>query len=584
MSTDLFVQDPKRLREQLASKPDVNKLNYAGETVLFEAARFVVPESVQMLLDAGADATIRATNGNNVLHELFSYRREEGPKTIELFRLLVSKGADPNALDKEGRLPLARAIGAWQWQFSCPPVVALAELCDVNVRAPRKPTLLHLAVESIMPDAVRALLARGAKIDALSKSAQLMLAAFTDDLPGAKKLLSSGVKPDSFKGLGQKGEWYGFWRPMSVAAKYGSFEMVELLLDHGANPNEGYPGDRPITHVVERGNLELTKRLLAAGADDQGRTTALCGAVKQGNVPLFELALPLVSKDDLKYAIAVACTAGRMSLLERLVAAAGGTVAVADTDGRWNYLSWDALFEQNRVEVVQFLIAHGAKLDRRDDKGRGLLERAQLAGRNEIVALLEKAGAPKPGDRTAEVLARWRARLEKEKQPWPEWRELQERASKPGWKLQINNGRDYLVAADGKLSIRVLEEHEHTEPSWLAPLVRLAPRSDLNIAGSLAKFHDWGPINRDLVPDAEGVPIPHGVRALQSTAGGTAIGINAKGNVVGFTGQGWPSTGTLEAFMRYCLRRTLDGEAWSDGYQSSPLLATYGLTPINFLE
>lgn len=61
--------------------------------------------------------------------------------------------------------------------------------------------------------------------------------------------------------------------PLSIASKLGHYEICELLLNHGANPNASKTADPPpefgipICHAVENEDYKLADLLLAHGAD-----------------------------------------------------------------------------------------------------------------------------------------------------------------------------------------------------------------------------------------------------------------------------------------------------------------------------
>ena len=62
-------------------------------------------------------------------------------------------------------------------------------------------------------------------------------------------------------------------RPISAAARRGDFELVRLLLEHGANPSlpeEGAPRGHALWNAVYHNHVDLAELLLGHGADPNG--------------------------------------------------------------------------------------------------------------------------------------------------------------------------------------------------------------------------------------------------------------------------------------------------------------------------
>ncbi|KAK5109714.1 hypothetical protein LTR85_002283 [Meristemomyces frigidus] len=121
----------------------------------------------------------------------------------------------------------------------------------------------------------------------------------TSDVRLAKICLSTGMDPDT--SIGQRK------RPLSVATKHGSLELVQLLLQNGADVNAP-PAEKywrtALQAASEKGHFELVHLLLQNGADvnapptrDTGRT-ALQAAPGQGNIELVRLLFSFGARVD----------------------------------------------------------------------------------------------------------------------------------------------------------------------------------------------------------------------------------------------------------------------------------------------
>ena len=187
--------------------------------------------------------------------------RQRSPKNaVEVARLLLSTGADPNAL-------------SWAYGGQCttmallvsstPPAQAgvqvplVALLIDVDAsRRPAGEGTWTSPVETALVfgkhDAAQALVRRGAPIESLAAAAGL------GRIEDVKRLLPSAEEQDRHRAL-------------ALAAQCGQAEAVSILLDAGEDPNRfNPPGTHahtpPIHQAIAAGHLNVVKLLVERGA------------------------------------------------------------------------------------------------------------------------------------------------------------------------------------------------------------------------------------------------------------------------------------------------------------------------------
>lgn len=193
---------------------------------------------------------------------------------------------------------------------------------DVNLATKDGKTALMVAAREAERDLVKRLLAAGARVDAVNSGGgtPLMYATVGGDPEIVRLLLAHGARVDVQGKFG--------WTAMLIACAKGNEEIVRMLLEHGADVNladiygftplikAAYENrlavvrslleievvklnaadDRGLTalhHAVAGGYIEITRALLARGADtertDKEGRTAYAIAVAQGDPALLRL-------------------------------------------------------------------------------------------------------------------------------------------------------------------------------------------------------------------------------------------------------------------------------------------------------
>jgi ankyrin repeat protein len=188
------------------------------------------------------------------------YRQRSPKNAVEVARLLLSTGADPNAL-------------SWAYGGQCTTMALLVSStppAEAGVQVPLVEILIDFDA-SMVPagegnwtspvetalvfgkhDAAQALVRRGAPIDSLAAAAGL------GRIEDVKRLLPSAGDQDRHRAL-------------ALAAQSGQADAVGVLLDAGEDPNRfNPPGTHshtpPIHQAIAAGHLNVVKLLVERGA------------------------------------------------------------------------------------------------------------------------------------------------------------------------------------------------------------------------------------------------------------------------------------------------------------------------------
>ena len=217
---------------------------------------------------------------------------------------------------------------------------------------------------------------RGAIVD-------LPTACHTGDLDRVRELL--GKDPSLANRLGgHEGCYLGAGAPIANAAAAGRLDIVQLLLEHGADPNlpeeQIAPRGKALYAAVFNGHYEIAKLLLERGAFPNP---------------------PVESSGD---ALWISRERRPDARMEQLLLSYGATPTREDTDEAWpavahNWLRITPLHEAARtgdLEKAKALLDAGADLTARDEHLRSTpLAWAAKFGQRAMVTLLLERGAPR---------------------------------------------------------------------------------------------------------------------------------------------------------------------------------------------
>ncbi len=287
--------------------------------------------SVSVALAAGADINARDKDGATALFRAVADRR------ADVAALLLLNGANPNLATNDGKTPLMQCATA----FDMPSERMLVELivagADINATARDGTTALGQAVHSQNNTAAQWMLWRGASLDVHGPDGTLMQSAATHpDWPSMIALLKTAGLKEEEPLIAREKSFILFnavraGSPAAVEAElqggtpvdvtnqydqtalewavcYDKFDIVDLLLKHGANINHQhyYNGEHIIhTMAATRGARTADaagkiKRLVDRGANPNltmtnGCTPLMVTAREGGTGPNLDLLLQLTT-------------------------------------------------------------------------------------------------------------------------------------------------------------------------------------------------------------------------------------------------------------------------------------------------
>lgn len=253
-------KDKAAVRSLLKQRVDVNVAQPDGATALAWAAHWDDLETAELLIRARANVNAANEYGATPL----SLACANG--NAAMVEKLLNAGANPNASLLSGETALMTAVHTGSVEVV---KLLLAHKADVNAKEPeRGQTALLWAVAEKRADITRALTEHGADVHARSKSGftPLLYAADRDDVDSAQIFVAAGANVNEATA--------DHVTPLLLASAGGHEKLGLFLLEKGADPNvaDAKEGYTPLHHAASHRNMvSVVKALLARGANPNAR-------------------------------------------------------------------------------------------------------------------------------------------------------------------------------------------------------------------------------------------------------------------------------------------------------------------------
>ena len=338
----------------LANKADINLKGHSG-TALHRAVYMKRTEIAERLLRSGADVNALGSTGETPLH--IAARRVD----VGMIRLLIGHKADVNAKASGGEPPLWRVFDTLSEKVLTERKIEAAKVLlesgaatdfAVNGSSP-----LHGAVGSGLIEIVELLLKHKAAPDAPNLQGFTPLHVITLRLDNYRpkpksemisRLVTAGANSN---------------RPLPLSAK--------ALTYYGNAPERSYGGYPPLCAAISRGDQEVVEALLESGAD-------VNGFVRQGQ--------------DKHTALMLAVDLGTKAMVDAVLRYKPDLESRRETDGRTALHQAAAQYAPS-PEVIDALAKAGANANAADNKGWTPLHIAVEGGHPAAVKALLEAGA-----------------------------------------------------------------------------------------------------------------------------------------------------------------------------------------------
>ena len=233
------------------------------------------------------------------------------------------------------------------------------------------------------------------------KYAKYRAAIDSGDVNECARLLRVGLKAEFLKHMLARDL-------VALATMQNRFNIVDLLVSHGADFETHYDFRSPLDHACEKGFLEIATLLLSKGAKTE-KIDMICGvnmsalsyASQNGHVPIVELLLSkgVAIVGDVTNPLVISCMHGHTKIVELLLAS--GRVDPNLVVNKMSVLT--IAVSKMYTDIVKLLLVHGATIDKTSlslakhsgktsSSGRGLFDVLNKWPVTMLIIIFEKIG------------------------------------------------------------------------------------------------------------------------------------------------------------------------------------------------
>ncbi|SCV49926.1 related to Ca2+/calmodulin-dependent protein kinase Ibeta2 [Fusarium fujikuroi] len=359
-------------------------------------------DMVRLLVDRGIDVNAPDKNGRTPLHLSATIGN------VEMVRVLCEGGAVIETTNKSGHTPLQVAAMKGHTDVA---ELLLEKGADIEASDNYGGfTPLGFAASMNHPAVRRLLLDKGANVEATNQAGYtpLISAAKSGSEALTKLLLNHGAHIEATDKSGGT--------PLIWAARAGSEGVIEHLIHHGANVNvREYSGFTPLRESRKKGHNAVEKLLLKAGARSEVRSPELSSSLHEAAqrgyydqmiILLRRRRATIEDKDDFgRTPLILAAAEGHMNTASLLLIH-GANMEAFDHS---NYTPLMAASDQDRTSMVAMLVRYNADVWARDIEGNTSMSLASRKGHlGTVVCLCTRNGlvnTPNNSGETPLVLA-----------------------------------------------------------------------------------------------------------------------------------------------------------------------------------